>query len=214
MSRSVVQPWVPPLVLSLPTCSWKSLKSKPLALPLTPHIWLQFVDDSLVIHKAEQSKHLLQHINSQDPNMQFTVEEQVAVGSIHFLETNVTLGPNSTIHTTVYRKLTHTDQYIHWDSNPFITAKHSVYNTLAHRAKVVSNSTTNLSKELEHIRRALQSCLFPTWAINRLQQNFKHKHINNRDPNPVDSQHSNHHNSNDTTNHNKHRNISMVVLYI
>ena len=60
--------------------------------------------------------------------------------SIPFLDTKVTPGSNNIILTTVYRKPTHTDQYLHWDNNHFITAKNSVYNTLAHRAKVVSST--------------------------------------------------------------------------
>ena len=88
------------------------------------------MDDILVIQKAEHSQQLLHHINSQDPNIQFTIEEP---GSIPFLDTKVTPGPNNTNLTTVYRKSVYTDQYLHWDSNQFITAKISVYNTLAHR---------------------------------------------------------------------------------
>ena len=68
-----------------------------------------------------------------------------------------------------------------------------------------------LSKELDHIKRALKSSLFPTWALKRLQHNFEHKHNNNRGPNPTDT---NNHNTNDTTYHNKEWNISMVVPYI
>ena len=125
----------------------------------------------------------------------------------HFYTPRSSHWPNNTINTTVYRKPTQTDQYLHWDSNHFITAKHSVYNTLAHWAKVVSSNPTVLSKELDHIRRALQSCLFPVWALNRLQHNFEHKHNNNnRDPNPTDT---NNHNTNSTTEYIKQRNISM-----
>ena len=181
------------------------------ALSTAPHpLWLRFVDNTLVIHKAEHTKQLLQHINSKDPSIQFTVEEPGPDAYIAFLDTKVTPGPNNTINTTVYRKPTHTDQHLHWDSNHFITTKHSVYNTLAHRVKVVSSNPTALSKELDHIRRAIQSCLFPTWALNRVWHNCKHKH-NNRDPNPTDT---NIHNTNDTTDCNKQRNISMVVSYI
>ena len=43
----------------------------------------------------------------------------------------------------------------------FVTAKHSVYNTLAHRAKIVSSNQESLHKELNHIRKALQACHFP-----------------------------------------------------
>ena len=133
---------------------------------------VQFVDDTFVIQKAEHSQQFLHHINTQDPNIQFTVEEPDEDGSLPFLDTKVTPGPNNTLNATVYRKPTHTDQYLHWDSNHFITSKHSVYNTLAHRAKVVSSNETSLNKELEHIRMTLHCCHFPTWALNELKQNF------------------------------------------
>ena len=35
-NRPMVQPWVPPLAHSLPTCSWKSAKLKPSVLPPPP----------------------------------------------------------------------------------------------------------------------------------------------------------------------------------
>ena len=101
--------------------------------PHPPFLWLRFVDDTFVITKAEHSQELLHYINSQDPHIQFTVEP-TQQGSLPFLDTLVTIEPNNTFSTTVYRKPTHTDQYLHWDSNHHITAKQSVYNTLAHRA--------------------------------------------------------------------------------
>ena len=93
---------------------------------------LRFVDDTFVITKAEHSQVLLQHINNQDPHIQFTVEEPLQQGALPFLGTLVTTEPNNTFSITVYRKPIHTDQYIHWDSNCHITAKQIEYNTLAH----------------------------------------------------------------------------------
>ena len=177
-------------------------------------LWLRFVNDTLVIHKAEHSTQLLHHINSQDPNIQFTVEQPGLDGSIPFLDTKVTPGPNNTIHTTVYRKPTHTDQCLHWDSNHFTTAKNSVYNTLAHTAKVVSSAPAELAKELDHLRKALQACLFPNWTLNRLQHQFEFKHNNNSKANQTEGQQSNHHNNRDNTNNKQYKNISMVVPYI
>ena len=95
------------------------------ALSTAPHplcLWVRFVDDTLVIHKAEHSTQLLHHSNSQDPNIQFTVDQE-QMAQFYFWTPRVTPGPNNTIHTKVYRKPTHTDQYLHWDSNHFITAK-------------------------------------------------------------------------------------------
>ena len=182
MNRSMVQLWVLPSAPSLPTCSWKSLRLKPLAFPLMPNLWLRLVGDTFVIQKAEQSHQFLHNINTQHPNIQFTVEKPDQDGSLPFLDTKVTPGPNSTLNTTAHRNPTHTDQYLQWDSNHFITAKHSVYNTLAHRAKVVSIKQA-LNKELKHIRKALHCCHFPTWAL-KLHQNFQHRHCNNNEPTP------------------------------
>ena len=113
------------------------------ALNTFPHLlslWLRFVDDTFVINKVEHNQQLLQHVNNQDPHIQFTVEEPSQDGTLPFLDTLGTIDPNNTLSTTVYKKPTHRDQYLHWDNNHFITAKQSVYNTLAHRAKIVSST--------------------------------------------------------------------------
>ena len=52
--------------------------------PHPPNLWLRFVEDTLVIQEAEQSQQFLQHINSQDPNIEFTVEQPGTDGSIPF----------------------------------------------------------------------------------------------------------------------------------
>ena len=111
-------------------------------------------------------------------------------GTLPFLDTLVTILPNNTFTTLVYRKPTHTDQYLHWDSSHFITAKQSVY-TLAHRAKVVSSNQEAQDKEFLHIRKALQACQFPNWALNQLQHKF---HRNNQS-----GQHNNNSSSATTT---------------
>ena len=65
--------------------------------PHPPSLWLQFVDDTFVTTKAEHSKSLLQHINNQDPHIQFTVEETSQQGTIPFLDTLVIMQPNNTL---------------------------------------------------------------------------------------------------------------------
>ena len=119
-----------------------------------PSLWLRFVDDTFVITKSEHSQPLLKHINSQDPHKQFTVEP-TQQEPLPFLDTFVTIEPDNTFSTTVHRKPTHTDQYLHWDSNHHIPVKQSVYNTLAHMAKVVYSTKGTLDKELQHIKTVL-----------------------------------------------------------
>ena len=169
-------------------------------------LWQRFHDDTFIINKAEHNHQLLQDINNQDPHIQFTVKEPLQEGTLWFLDTLVSVGPNNTFNTTAYRKPTHTDQYLHCDNNHFITAKHSVFNTLAHRAKIVSFNQEAFHKELNHIKRAFQACQFPPQALSQLQQKFENKHNN--------SQESNQPNNSFNTADNNSRNITIVVSYI
>ena len=58
-----------------------------------------------------------------DDHKKFTMECPDNEGSIPFLDTKCTQNPNHTRHTTVYRKPTHTDRYLDWNSNHPISAK-------------------------------------------------------------------------------------------
>ena len=176
------------------------MKSKLLAPPPPPSLWIRFVDDTFVINQAEHSQDLLKHINSQDLNIQFTVEPTQR-GSLPFLDTLVTIEQDNNFSKSVYRKPTHTDQYLHWDSNHHITAKQSVFNTLAHRAKVVSPTQDKLDKEMQHIKAALQQCQLPNWALNQWHHKFPNSNQSNNKNNQQDN------------NPNK-RNITLVVPYM
>ena len=71
---------------------------------------------------------------------------------------------------TVYRKPTHMDQYLQWDSHHHLSAKNSVINTLTHRAKTVCNKPELLQKEMEHLRKALTHCKYVRWALDRVEK--------------------------------------------
>ena len=100
-----------------------------------PKMWKRFVDETCVILSSGSKEEFFQHINSIDPRIQFTTEESKPDGSIPFLDCIVTPQTDGSIHTAVYRKPTHTDMYLHWDSYHHLAAKYSVINTLRHRAK-------------------------------------------------------------------------------
>ena len=86
-------------------------------------------------HPTAKTQQLLQHIDSQDPHIQFTTEDSKQEGALPFLDTLVSSSPNNTLVTTVYRKPTHMEQYLHWNSNQFISAKTSLFNTLVFGGK-------------------------------------------------------------------------------
>ena len=122
---------------------------------------------------------------------------------------NLNIDSNNTFSTAVYRKPTHTDQY-YWDSNHHITAKQSVYSTLAHRAKVVSSSQGTLDKELQHIKTALQACQFPKWALNQWHHRFLNSNQSNNNTRNSNSTNEENNHNNSTTK----RNITLMVPYI
>ena len=77
--------------------------------PHPPRFWCRYVDDTFVIHKEVNKQGFLQHINSVDPAIKFTVEDNKEDGSIPFLDTIVKPEENGSLSITVYRKPTHTD---------------------------------------------------------------------------------------------------------
>ena len=98
--------------------------------PHPPKFWHRYVDDTFVIHKEANKQGFLQHINSVDPAIRFTVEDNKEDGSIPFLDTIVKPEVDGSLSITVYRKPTHTDQYLQWDSHHHLSAKFSVIQTL------------------------------------------------------------------------------------
>ena len=84
-----------------------------------------------------------------------------------FLDTLVIPQEDGTLTTRVYRKPTHTDLYLQWDSHHNLACKYSVINTLTHRAKAVCSSS-QLLEELKHLDQVLQQCKYPKWAIKKI----------------------------------------------
>ena len=134
-----------------------------------PLLWKRFVDDTFVIINKAHKEEFLIHINSVDNNIQFTAEEQGPDGSLPFLDILISPDEEGRLVTSVYRKPTHMDQYLQWDSHHPISAKYSVVGTLYHRAKTINSNNDKLHQEDDHLTRALGDCKYPRWAINRVK---------------------------------------------
>ena len=137
--------------------------------PNPPLLWRRFVDDTFVILKKCHREEFLTHLNSVDKNIQFTAEEPGPEGALPFLDILIKPDQEGRLHTTVYRKPTHTDQYLHWDSLHPISSKYSVVGTLHHRAKTICSYQQLLKEEEEHLTMALKKCNYPMWALNRVR---------------------------------------------
>ena len=121
-------------------------------------------------HPKENKQNILQHINSVDPAIQFTVENNKEDGEIPFLDTIVKPETDGMMSITVYRKPPHSDQYLQWDSDHHLSAKYSVLSTLTHRVKTVCSNPELLQKEMDHLRKALTNCKYLIWTLVKVEK--------------------------------------------
>ena len=158
--------------------------------PHPPLMWKRFVD-TFVVMKKIHNEEFLTHLNSVAKNIQFTNEESRPDGSMPFLDILVTPGTDGRLNTTVYRKPTHTDQYMHWDSHHTVSSKYSVVGTLHHRAKTLCSSKQLLQQEEEHLSKVLMNCKYPTWALNRVKMKMSKPAQNKNNKKSTTSQNTN-----------------------
>ena len=128
--------------------------------------WLRYVDDVMTIVKKGTHHSLLNHLNSIDPNIKFTIEPPNDQGAIPFLDTFPTPSGNEII-TSVYRTPTHMDRYLDFNSNHPKSAKHAVVRALNDRAKNVYSSPEPLPKEMDHLGKVLRYKNYPNWMIKQ-----------------------------------------------
>ena len=140
--------------------------------PHPPYLCKRFVDDTFTIIKSSEKTGFLEHLNTIDPNIQFTSDECREDGSMPFLDILITPREDGSLSTTVYRKPTHTDLYLQWGSNHTVSSKYSVVGALHHRPKTTCSSLELLQQE-DHLKQALTRCNYPAWAINKIKMKTK-----------------------------------------
>ena len=108
------------------------------------------------------------HLNAVNPHIQFSVERATPMDgkpTIAFLDTNVSTLPNGEVEVQVYRKATHTNKYLAFDSHHPAQHKRSVVGTLMRRAKANPSSEALRTEETSHVQDSLQVNGYPTKFI-------------------------------------------------
>ena len=77
------------------------------SVPVSLSFWKRFIDDVISAVSRNEIDILLQHLNSIEPSIQFTVEREIN-GYLAFLDLNVHRTVEGKLETDVYRKPTHT----------------------------------------------------------------------------------------------------------
>ncbi|KAI8484583.1 hypothetical protein Bbelb_376900 [Branchiostoma belcheri] len=129
----------------------------------------RYVDDTHTKLKKIYAQEFTDHLNSLDPDIKFTFEQEED-GALPFLDTLTTLNPNRSLRVSIYRKATHTDQYLHFFSNHPLEHKLGVIKTLLHRANTIIRDPADRSSEIEHVTEALKKCGYPQWLIRKASE--------------------------------------------
>ena len=126
-----------------------------------PKFWKRYVDDTFTVLGKDYVVGFLQHLNSQQPTIRFTMEIEKD-NTIPFLDTSVSRDSNGLLTTTVYRKPTHTDQYLAYDSRHPQSVKRGIVKCLYDRAKHLTSKPSAISEEKKHLSSVLVSNGYPS----------------------------------------------------
>ncbi|CAH1240098.1 NOTCH2 [Branchiostoma lanceolatum] len=131
-----------------------------------PANWFRYVDDTWCRLKKRVADDFFDHINQVDDNIKFT-QESCQNNMLPFLDTKTIIEKDGNLQFEVYRKPTHTDQYLAFDSHHPLEHKLAVIKTLFHRADNVITSDEAKTEEHRHLRVALAKCGYQNWTFNK-----------------------------------------------
>ena len=106
------------------------------------------------------------HLNAQHERIEFT-SEPLENNKLAFLDTEINITEDRGVKIKVYKKPTHTDQYLMYESNHHIGQKLGIISTLRHRVETIVTTEEDRKEEEEGIKNALKECGYPQWALDR-----------------------------------------------
>ena len=79
----------------------------------------------------------------------------------------------------IYRKPTHTNQYLNFDSNHHIGHKLSVVKSMNIRAETLVTKAEDIDSEKDLLKDAFRRCKYPKWAIEHHEKSKNKEKVNN-----------------------------------
>ena len=133
--------------------------------------WFRYVDDIFACLEKNKIEENLNFINSINHNIQFTVEKEVN-NEINFLDIFMKRAPNGQLNFKVFRKSTHTDKYLDYNSYHPEEHKNSVIRSLLHRANNLCDRNEK-DNEFKHINKVLIDNNYPTSKIKNISRKLR-----------------------------------------
>ena len=137
--------------------------------------WVRYIDDTFMNWEdsLEELEEFITFLNSLHPKIKWTSEIEKD-NQISFLDILIIRNGESS-ETTVYRKESCSDRYIHFSSTQAWQEKVAAIRTLKHRALTYCSNPTLLENELNHLLKVFLQNGFPNNTIQRIL--FKEKTV-------------------------------------
>ena len=132
-----------------------------------PRIWWRFVDDVYAGIRKHLKEDFQQHMNNQHPKINFTREDASEDLRLPFLDTETKVEEDRSLSFKIYRKPTHTDQYLDYRSNHHISQKIGIAHTLKRRNERLVTKEEERKKENITIKTSLKRCGYPNWTLEK-----------------------------------------------
>jgi hypothetical protein len=125
------------------------------------------------------SMSFLAFLNAVHEKIKWTYERELN-SHIDMLDLTILRQQDGTLEFDVFRKPTHTNQYISWDSDQPLVHKGSTIRSLTRRAHLIPTGLQRQEAELARVHQALHLNGYPPWAIRR----YSHHHPPPPPPHP------------------------------
>ena len=152
----------------------RAVATAPLAI--RPRLWVRYVDDAYEIAPKDSVDNRLNNID-ETGSIKFTYEVE-AEGKLPMLDAMVKRETDGKLTLSIYRKKTHTDQYLSFNSHHPLHQKLGVVRTLLDRSDTIITKEADRQNEEKHIKGALKRCGYPGWTIKQVKQHKSHKSAN------------------------------------
>jgi len=138
---------------------------------LRPKLWKRYIDDTLEVVKRGTVDKLTEFLNNLDDSgsVKFTYEVETE-GQLPFLDLLLKRTNSGGLKLSVYRKPTHTDQYLNFMSHYPIDHKIGVVRTLLERSQKLVSEPEDKKKEDIHVQDALRTCGYPEWSFQKARR--------------------------------------------
>ena len=130
--------------------------------------WVRLIDDTFMNWTESEARldEFFAYLNSLYPPIKWTMEKEIN-GKFHVFDIQL-IRSGSTIDTTVYRKPSASDRYLHYTSAQAWHEKTAAIHTLTLRALNYCSTKELLTQELAHITQVFLDNGFPLEAIQRI----------------------------------------------